>query len=113
MHPDIRMTARPENLPDIEPSANREPEAVEVRKEGEPTACHNHVNVDHGEKGAAQLEHSDAEDKDLGWNEEAVDAPLALVGGSSNEELWTLIRRFNKQIFHVKSIRDATESSTC
>lgn len=47
------------------------------------------------EKGLAQIEH-DQEVVDLGWNEpkEAVAKPL--VGGLSNEDLWLLVRRFNK-----------------
>jgi hypothetical protein len=47
------------------------------------------------EKGLAQVEH-DQEVVDLGWNEpkEAVAKPL--VGGLSNEDLWLLVRRFNK-----------------
>lgn len=75
------------------------------------------------ERGAAQMQHGD-EVVDLGWNEpkEAVSAPL--VGGLSNEDLWVLVRRFNKvgfeeqccllievdanndyqQMYHVKAI---------
>jgi hypothetical protein len=45
--------------------------------------------------GAAQVLHKD-EVKNLGWNEpqEAVENPL--VGGLSNDDLWVLVRRFNK-----------------
>ncbi|KAF2729027.1 hypothetical protein EJ04DRAFT_503045 [Polyplosphaeria fusca] len=55
------------------------------------------------EKGAAQQEHSE-EVVNLGWNEpkEAVENPL--VGGISNEDLWLLVRRFNKQMYHVKEM---------
>jgi hypothetical protein len=47
------------------------------------------------EKGAAQVEHEN-EVVDLGWNEpeSAVENPL--VGRLPNEDLWMLIRRFNK-----------------
>lgn len=47
------------------------------------------------EKGAAQVDHGE-EVVNLGWNEpeEAVENPL--VGGLSNEDLWVLVRRFNK-----------------
>jgi len=47
------------------------------------------------ERGAAQAEHEE-EVVNLGWNEpkEAVSNPL--VGGLSNEDLWVLVRRFNK-----------------
>lgn len=45
--------------------------------------------------GAAQMAHGD-EVVDLGWNEpkEKVEEPL--VGGLGNEDLWLLVRRFNK-----------------
>lgn len=45
--------------------------------------------------GAAQVSHGN-EVKNLGWNEpqEAVANPL--VGGLSNDDLWVLVRRFNK-----------------
>lgn len=47
------------------------------------------------EKGAAQVDHVE-EIVNLGWNEpkEAIENPL--VGGLNNEDLWVLVRRFNK-----------------
>ncbi|KZM27843.1 hypothetical protein ST47_g1000 [Ascochyta rabiei] len=62
-------------------------------------------NPDHG-TGRAQVAHGQ-EVLDLGWNEpkEHVDSPL--VGGLSNEEVWLLVRRFNKQMYHVKEIPTA------
>lgn len=46
-------------------------------------------------KGAAQVDHAE-EVVNLGWNEpkEAIANPL--VGGLNNEDLWVLVRRFNK-----------------
>jgi hypothetical protein len=46
-------------------------------------------------KGAAQVDHA-ADVVNLGWNEpkEAIANPL--VGGLNNEDLWILVRRFNK-----------------
>ena len=55
-------------------------------------------------KGAAQLNHSEPEVKDLGWNESPEHVPAPLVGGLPNEELWMLIRRFNK----VRDMRQLT-----
>lgn len=51
-------------------------------------------NPDHG-TGRAQIAHGQ-EVLDLGWNEpkQHIDSPL--VGGLSNEEVWLLVRRFNK-----------------
>lgn len=59
-------------------------------------------NPDHG-TGRAQMAHGQ-EVLDLGWNErkEHVDSPL--VGGLLNEEVWLLVRRFNK----VRALQRAT-----
>lgn len=69
----------------------------------EATDSHTLAMADHDEKGFAQEIH-DNEVKDLGWQEEDVGKiPNPLVGGIPNEELWVLIRRFNKQMYHVKA----------
>jgi hypothetical protein len=47
------------------------------------------------EAGAAQIQHAE-EVVDLGWNEPKEHVARPLVGGLSNEDLWLLIRRFNK-----------------
>lgn len=39
---------------------------------------------------------TETEVKDLGWHEKEEEVPNPLVGGLPNEELWTLVRRFNK-----------------
>jgi len=61
-----------------------------------PTESHALANADHDLKGAAQLDHYEPEVKDLGWNEHPEKVPAPLVGNLPNEELWTLVRRFNK-----------------
>ena len=49
-----------------------------------------------GEKaGAAQVEHAE-EVVNLGWNEPKESVSNPLVGGLSNDDLWLLVRRFNK-----------------
>ncbi len=73
-----------------------EPEVVEAAPEEHPTESHKLANAEHEDKGAAQIDHGQTEVKDLGWNEDAKDAPSPLVGGLRNDDLWTLIRRFNK-----------------
>jgi hypothetical protein len=73
-----------------------EPEVVTAHEEEEPTLSHSLATEDQNEKGAAQIDHGQTEVKDLGWNEDVVDVPTPLVGGLPNEELWTLVRRFNK-----------------
>jgi hypothetical protein len=47
------------------------------------------------ERGAAQVQHGE-EVVDLGWNEPKELVAKPLVGGLSNEDLWLLVRRFNK-----------------
>jgi hypothetical protein len=61
-----------------------------------PTNSHKLANADHEEKGDAQIGPSQTEVRDLGWNGSSSDIPNPLIGGISNEDLWTLIRRFNK-----------------
>lgn len=61
-----------------------------------PTESHALANEDHDLRGAAQIDHNATEVKDLGWNENPKDVPKPLVGGLPNEDLWTLVRRFNK-----------------
>lgn len=63
------------------------------------TESHALANADHDEKGAAQNGHNEPEVRDLGWNEHPENVPKPLVGGLPNEELWLLVRRFNKVIF--------------
>ncbi|KAL2061795.1 hypothetical protein VTL71DRAFT_7173 [Oculimacula yallundae] len=83
-----------------------EPEiTVAAPEEEHPTESHALANADHEEKGVAQINHGHIEEvRDLGWNDHPSDVPAPLVGGLPNEELWTLIRRFNKQMYHVKAL---------
>ena len=64
----------------------------------EPTLSHALAVADHDEKGHAQESH-DSEVKDLGWNEAEDEIANPLVGRLPNEDLWILIRRFNKACF--------------
>lgn len=82
--------------PSLAIQLDKEPEIVETAPEEHPTDSHELANADHEEKGAAQHEHRQTEVRDLGWNELSEDVPTPLVGGLPNEELWTLVRRFNK-----------------
>ena len=61
---------------------------------------------DHVVKGAVQLNHEEGEVRDMGWNDHPHNVPTPLVGGLPNEELWTLVRRFNKQMYHVKTTNE-------
>jgi hypothetical protein len=60
-----------------------------------PTESHALAVADHDEKGAAQEDH-DQEVLDTGWNEDPRYIANPLIGGIKNDDLWVLIRRFNK-----------------
>lgn len=63
-------------------------------------------SADHKIKGAVQQNHEEGEVRDMGWSDHPTNVPTPLVGGLPNEELWTLVRRFNKQIYHVKATKE-------
>lgn len=78
-------------------NAPQAPTKAEATYEDAPTDSHALAEAAHEEKGAVQ-EHGyhDGEVRDLGWNEHPKDVPKPLVGGLPNDELWLLVRRFNK-----------------
>ncbi|KAM0335032.1 hypothetical protein ACHAQA_000066 [Verticillium albo-atrum] len=85
------------------------PEHVHSHEDDAPTMSHEladqATNKPLEEKGYAEINHGDVEVKNLGWNtENSNNIPSPLVGGLTNEELWVLVRRFDKQLFHVKAI---------
>ncbi|KAF4915947.1 hypothetical protein CGCVW01_v010204, partial [Colletotrichum viniferum] len=87
----------------------QEPEIVEAHEDERPTDSHHLADMATKEtpieeKGHAQMDHNAVEVKNLGWNTHAKEVAQPMVGGLSNEELWILVRRFDKQVFHVKSI---------
>jgi len=94
------------------PAAGSEPVIVEEYQRETPTASH--ALAEDAEAPAAATkaageqvaQHQEIEVKNLGWNGEPGGTPGALVHGLKNEQLWTLIRRFDQQIFHVKSIEE-------
>ncbi|KAI0206584.1 hypothetical protein F4808DRAFT_534 [Astrocystis sublimbata] len=69
----------------------------------EPTLSHSLAMADHEEKGVVQQARVE-ETADLGWNQKKEKVSNPLVGGLDNEDLWLLIRRFNKQMYHVKEV---------
>lgn len=57
----------------------------------------------YGEKAVDQITPSGLDVRDLGWHRQTHQVrPLA--SGINNDEVWTLVRRFNKQIFRVRRI---------
>ncbi|RYP69165.1 hypothetical protein DL771_006259 [Monosporascus sp. 5C6A] len=99
------MLPTPANTQPVADSANREGAATMA--EG-PSLSHALAAADdHEEKGAVQLhQHYGAEVINLGWHEKKEEIVSPLVGGLGNEDLWLLIRRFNKQVYHVKEVVD-------
>ncbi|KAI1082526.1 hypothetical protein F5B20DRAFT_597485 [Whalleya microplaca] len=91
----VPTTAQPVSDPEQHETANSLAE--------EPTLSHALATDDHEEKGVVQ-ESRDDEVADLGWNEKKENIAAPLVGGMDNEDLWLLIRRFNKQMYHVKEV---------
>ncbi|KAJ5266980.1 hypothetical protein N7478_009788 [Penicillium angulare] len=72
-----------------------------------PTDSHILSQVEQDEKGLSQQAGDDAEVTDLGWTQPSEHFDEALIAGLSNEDLWMLIRRFNKQVYNVKAVSNA------
>ncbi|ORY61026.1 uncharacterized protein BCR38DRAFT_526516 [Pseudomassariella vexata] len=70
----------------------------------EPTLSHALAMDDHEEKGASQQDHAEEDVANLGWNETKDHIVNPLIGNLENEDLWLLIRRFNKQMYHVREV---------
>jgi hypothetical protein len=70
------------------------PDTDPTEHEGKSTTLRNAPTESHA-LGAAQIAHGD-EIVDLGWNEPKELVAKPLVGGLGNEDLWLLVRRFNK-----------------
>ncbi|RAK98293.1 DUF3292 domain-containing protein [Aspergillus ibericus CBS 121593] len=71
-----------------------------------PTDSHVLSQVDQDEKGLAQKAGETDTITDVGWDQPPDELEEKLVSGLSNEDLWMLIRRFNKQIYYVKAVPD-------
>ncbi|KAI1458592.1 hypothetical protein F4805DRAFT_118648 [Annulohypoxylon moriforme] len=92
--------------PTIQPISEPEKHETANSLAEEPTLSHDLATSNHEEKGLAQREYYE-EVADLGWNEKKDKISAPLVGRLGNEDLWLLIRRFNKQIYHVKEVPTA------
>lgn len=78
-------------------------EEIATTIQDEPTMSHALAQAEPEVKGAAQVEH-DEEVVNLGWNESADQIANPLVGRLKNEDLYILVRRFNKQMYHLKEV---------
>ena len=81
-----------------ENTLDAEPDIVEAHEEEKPTVSHQLADENQPEEqqGLAQLDHGEIEVKNMGWNEDQDKIPSKVVGGLGNEELWAMVRRFNK-----------------
>lgn len=73
----------------------------------EPTDSHalaNQTAVNADRFGVSRRNSNYKEVLDLGWNEEDKTRLQPIVQGIENEELWALLRRFNKQAFKVRTV---------
>ena len=48
----------------------------------------------------------DTEAGNLGWHEHPDEIANPIIEGVNNEDIWMLVRRFNKQLFHVNAVDD-------
>ncbi|OKP13871.1 hypothetical protein PENSUB_446 [Penicillium subrubescens] len=71
-----------------------------------PTDSHVLSQVEQDEKGLIQKAGDTPDITDVGWNNPA-DHTEQLIAGLSNEDLWMLIRRFDKQVYNVKAVPEA------
>lgn len=80
---------------DTQPVTDPHNEETTASLAQKPTLSHELAMDDHEVKGYVQQDH-EKEVRNLGWNEEKEHIAKPLVGGMDNEDLWMLIRRFNK-----------------
>lgn len=68
-----------------------------------PTDSHILSQVEQDEKGLSQKPHVGPIDNtsDIGWGASPHEFEKRIVSGLSNEDLWMLIRRFNKVCLHI------------
>ncbi|KAI1038315.1 hypothetical protein LB505_007857 [Fusarium chuoi] len=78
------------------------------------TALHTSVQhepllLDAAEKGKEDIIANPAEVKDMGWDDDWMRPEDCTIDGIKNEDMWLLVRRFNKRVFHLKHAPDHPE----
>ncbi|OGM40056.1 hypothetical protein ABOM_011419 [Aspergillus bombycis] len=71
----------------------------------EDTDTHDHALLAPGESNTVQKINYNRKRSDVEWKQASKTVDEQLTPDLSNEDLWLLIRRFNKQIHHVKAIQ--------
>ncbi|KAB8275679.1 hypothetical protein BDV30DRAFT_224810 [Aspergillus minisclerotigenes] len=69
------------------------------------TDTHDHALLAPGESNAVQKVNNNGKQSDVKWKQASKTVDEQLMPDLSNEDLWLLVRRFNKQIHHVKAIQ--------
>lgn len=81
--PEAPLATAPDGNPVLESEANIVAQTVELPPDNETSAD-------------ARLDLKDPDVKDIGWNKDMGHLPPTIVNGLSNEDLFLLVRRFNK-----------------
>ncbi|PWN23342.1 hypothetical protein BCV69DRAFT_280951 [Microstroma glucosiphilum] len=70
-----------------------------------PDRMKDHPHLDHPPAVASgdEVRPAEPEIQDLGWSEDPK-VPQPVIFGATNENVWVLVRRFNKQVYHVKAL---------
>ncbi|KAJ5818536.1 hypothetical protein N7474_004127 [Penicillium riverlandense] len=101
------MSGNDEAVPSVDPVVHNNNEDTEKPSQPRgPTESHVLAQIEQDEKGLAQKDDT-TETTDIGWGQSGDQIEESLVAGLSNEDLWMLIRRFNKQVYAVKAVPDA------
>ena len=105
--PNEAESATVESRPsEIQANARASPTPVQnPLLEEKPSESHALATEHHELEGAAQEAGKAAQITNLGWQAD-VKSAATLVEGVSNEELWTLIRRFNKVLTVLDPLKD-------
>jgi len=86
--------------------------AAEQLKENLSPDCHEMAHKDYGIYGAVQqhqaVTNGTNDVRDIGWHRPTIEIPDPLIGGLPNGKLFSMIRRFNKDVFDVRAVPPET-----
>lgn len=74
---------------------------VDEAPENHPTNSHALAATEPEERGYAQTHSASSSVRDLGWHNDSGSIPRPLIAGLPNDDLWVLLRRFNKVAFSL------------
>lgn len=82
--------------PQVEPVKPVNP--INTAPRSQPTDSHALAATEPEERGYAQTHSTSSSVRDLGWHNDSGSIPRPLIAGLPNDDLWMLLRRFNKVI---------------